>query len=206
MKRAMLISVAGVLVVLLIGLVPVLSQEKEPAEEVKEEVKEEAESVDPQKFLASLVGDFETVVRIWAEPGGDPVEAKSRSNRKLILGDMYLRETYELKDGPYPHIGEITLCYSARTQKMQFIQLFSAGAHMRVLEGDWDAKGKTLEFKFSDSMVWEGETLSFNSRYLYTFESADSHKLEILTAYLDAEGNPGPEIKETEVAYTRVKK
>lgn len=189
-------TMLAVLALALVGLIPASSQDKEP----------EAPSLltPAHKLLGSLAGDFDTVTRLWTQPDAEPGESKSSVKRASLLDGLFLRESYELKDSPYAHKGEITWAYNTATKKVQYVQLVSTSAAMNVYEGEWDEKAKSFTVRSAYKMTWEGVEYDVKTRIVLLVESADKQKLEMFSAY-EFEGGSIPEYREIEVTYARKK-
>lgn len=196
MSKRIRTALLAVLALALIGIIPASSQEKEA----------EAPSLltPAHKVLGSLAGDFETTTRMWMKPDAEPVESKGAVSRAALLGGLFLRENYEVKDTPYAHKGEITWGYNTATKKVQYVQLVSTAANMNIYDGEWDEKAKAFVVKSSYKMPWEGVEYDVKTRIVLTVESADKQKLEIFSAY-EFKGGSIPEYREIEVNYTRKK-
>jgi hypothetical protein len=181
-----------------VGLIPALSQDEGGEPSGRKNAAPLVKS-DQLKALATLAGEFDRSTKTWNAPGKEPAEARGSSERSVILNGMYLRETYAMKSGRFAHEGEMTWGYDPATRKLQFVHIYSFQTGMQVLETQWDGTSKSFEFKFSG----KHQDLEYDARYVFTLESDDKQKLEIMTSYKDAAGTPQPEIKEIEVVYTR---
>jgi lipopolysaccharide export system protein LptC len=190
--RTALLAVA----VLALAAIPAASQEKE---------KEAPSLLTPaHKLLGSITGDFETTTRMWMKPDADPVEAKSASKREVLLDGLFLRESYEVKDGQFAHKGEITWAYNTATKKVQYVQLLSNSPAMNIYEGEFDEKAKAFTVRSAYTMTYDGVEYDVKTRIVLSVESADKQKLEIFSAY-EFKGGSIPEYREIEVNYTRKK-
>ncbi len=189
-------AVLALLALAVVGILPASSQEKGG----------ELPSLltDQHKAMAAWAGDFETTGKMWMEPGADAVEFKSSAKRVSSFGGLFVRETYEVKDGPFPHQGEITWGYSPTTKKVQFMHVVSVDPTLRIFEGEWDGKSKKIEIKCTYKMSWEGKDITAHQRNVLEVESADKQTLTVFTRYEGIEGAVD-EIKEAEINYTRKK-
>lgn len=181
----------------LIGIIPAASQEKKDAEAPSLLTLQ-------HKLLGGLAGDFDTVARMWFKPDAEPQTAKGSSKRVTLLDGLFVRETYEVSEGPMAHKGEITWGYNAATNKVQYVQLTSMASPMSIYEGECDEKAKTFTVRAAYKMTWEGVEYDVKTRIVLSIESNDKQKLEIFSAY-EFKGGSIAEYLETEVKYTRKK-
>ncbi|MBX3475713.1 MAG: DUF1579 family protein [Planctomycetes bacterium] len=189
-------ALLAVVTLALVGIVPASSQEQKP---------EKPSLLGPaHKLLGSLVGDFDTDTRMWMKPDAEPVASKSSVKRVALLDGLFLRENYEVKDGPYAHKGEINWGYNSATGKAQYVQLVSSSPAMNIYEGEFDEKAGAFTVRSAYKMTWGGTEYDVKTRILLTVESADKQKLEIFSAYEHKDGKI-PEYREIEVTYTRKK-
>lgn len=189
-------AILALLALGMVGILPASSQEKggEPPSLL----------TDQHKAMAAWAGDFETTGKMWTEPGADPVAFKSNAKRVASFGGLFVRESYEMKDGPFPHQGEITWGYSPLTRKVQFMHIVSLDPTLRIFEGEWDGKSKKIEVKGTYKMNWEGKDITAHQRNVLEVESADKQTFTVYTRYEGIEGAVD-EIKEVEITYTRKK-
>jgi len=191
--RSLLLAVCALA---LVGIIPASSQEKEA----------EAPSLlaPAHKLLSSIAGEFDTTTRMWMKPGTDPAEAKSSVKRVTVFDGLFLRENYEVKDGPMAHKGEINWGYNTEKATVNYVQIMSTSPAMYIYEGTFDEKAKAFTVKSAYKMNYEGVDYDVKTRIVLTVESADKQKLEIFSAYETKEAKI-PEYLEVEVTYTRKK-
>lgn len=191
-------------VLLAVGLVPVLSQEKkepDPAADV-DAWKKANETNDNHKLLEKMAGNWDAEVTFVFNPKEKPEVNKMTVKREMVLGGRFLFETYDLKAGTMPHEGLGYIGYNNSTKKFQMIHMESMNTALEVTDGAWDEKAKTLVFQTGPKeMEWGGQKMKFTMRQTFTIESDDKHTFSMMTKY---EQMPD-EIEEVKIVYTRKK-
>ncbi|MEZ5991771.1 MAG: DUF1579 family protein [Planctomycetota bacterium] len=209
MKRTLMLGFAGLLLLGVAGLVPVLSQDMGGGDEAEDACAGEAEatmtgSQDPHGILKKLNGDWSLDFTIWMEPGADPLKMKFDNNTKWALDEQFLTSNYEMKEGPFPHKGIEYYSYNEATKEYEAIRMTSMSGSMIIFHGKYDEKTKTLELKAEYKMAWGGMTFDVKGRNVYTFESDDKYTFVGYSEYVGVEGMEG-ELKEVEITATRKK-
>jgi hypothetical protein len=194
-------------VLLGIGLVPVLSQEKKEGEgDHMEDWKKANEPNENHKLLEKMAGDWDTEVTFVFDPTQKPEVNKTTAKKEMVLGGRVLLDTYEIKTGQMPHSGRDYLGYNNRTKKFQMMHLSTVDTAMEVEDGDYDAKAKTITFKSAmKELEWGGQKIKYSTRMVFTFESDDKHTFSIFTTYPEMKGMEDKEIEEVKIVYTRKK-
>lgn len=206
MKSIWIICV-GLLIAAGIGLVPALSQDTgddEGADTSGDEMeawKKLQEPGDPHKLLEKMAGDWDMQFKMWMQPDADPTVMEMTTTLEMIYGGRFLHGTYEMTEGPFPHNGETLFGYSNTEQKYQWMRTTDMDTHLRVYEGTYDEKTKTIKTQAEYSMEWSGETHEVKETNVWTFHGDDKFTMEVLTKY----GEMDP-IKEVEITYTRAAK
>ncbi|MCC7509177.1 MAG: DUF1579 family protein [Planctomycetes bacterium] len=191
---------------LLLSLVPILSQDKgsTPEEEVEAWAKVHLPG-DEHKMLTRYAGDWELEIALTFTPGSDPVKVKGASKLESAMGGRFLHESYDMKEGPMAHTGEIWLGFDNVKKKYQFSQLTSMDTGMKLFEGDYDAKTKKLTLVSKYTLAMGEQKIETTQRNIYHFESDDKFSLTIMSHYAGFPDMPEEGVKEVEVLYTRKK-
>ena len=209
MKTIWLIC-AGLLITVGLGLAPALSQDMGGDEggneaDGMEDWKKLQEPGDAHGLLAKMIGDWDMNFKMWMAPGADPVEMQMATTFESEYGGRFIVGEYEMTEGPFPHTGETWFGHDNAKGKYQWIRVTDMDTSMRVYEGDYDEKTKTITTRSSYSMEWGGETHEVNERNVWTFVSDDKITMEVWTVYVGMPGMPEEGVKEVEITYTRAK-
>src|SRR5262245_58491579 len=73
----------------------------------------------PKEFLKSLVGNWEGSCQTWFGPGKLADESKVKGEIHSILGDRFLRHSYEGTIQGKPRHGEETIAFNSITKRFQ---------------------------------------------------------------------------------------
>jgi hypothetical protein len=203
MKLTLSVCAALALIVAMIGLAPVIGQDK-----AKEGKAGDAEVVpatkDPNGLLKKMVGAFDLDFAMMTEKG-EPEKHKFSMTYDWALDGQFLTSSYEMKEGAYPHKGIEYFSFNESTGEYEAIRLQSMGGAMIVFKGKYDAEKKVLEITAEFGGEWQGTKFTCKSRQVYTWENDDKYTCEVFSTYT---GIPGfeDEIKEVWMTCTRAKK
>src|ERR1043165_3833124 len=104
----------------------------------------------PQKeheWLQQIVGDWDTVGEIVAEPGQPTIKNKGSESCRLIGGFWALSEHKGEIPGAGPFTGIFTLGYSPEKKKYVGTWIDSVSTHLWTYQGSVDASGKILSLE-----------------------------------------------------------
>ncbi|MGW8390389.1 DUF1579 domain-containing protein [Pseudoduganella sp. HUAS MS19] len=148
------------------------------------------------KKLEALAGKFTVKSKMWMDPSKPPEESDGSAERKWIMGNRYLQESYQGKFMGQPFDGMGVQGYDNVTKKYfgSWIDSFSTG--MTLARGTMN--GNTIKYKgmMSDPMM--GKEVPYTMSMAIT--DNDHHKLEMW-----GPGPNGKDMKWMEMNYTRVK-
>ncbi len=131
--------VASVLVVVLVGLVPVLSQDGDAEEEKWAKLRAPGEQ---HKWLAQDVGDWTLTGKMWLGPD-QTIPLKGKSAVKMVF-DRYAQEDYTLGEGPMQYKGLGFVGYDNLNEQFQALYTGTSGTGMHVLTGQLNADKTVL--------------------------------------------------------------
>jgi hypothetical protein len=118
----------------------------------------------PQKeheWLQQLVGDWETDVEMYLEPGKPPLKGKG-TEKAQSLGGFWIVEEFSCTFMGTPMKGIITLGYDPEKKKYVGTAVDSMTSHMWKYEGVVDSTGKVLTLETSGPCPREpGKTFKF---------------------------------------------
>jgi hypothetical protein len=191
-------TIAGAMVVLLlVGLIPVLSQDDDEMEAWKKM----AEPDENHKLLAKYAGNWDLDMSLWFVQDQPPVKHKSKDKIEIAHGGRFWHETWEMKDGPLPSTGDIWIGCDKASKKFQSMMFSSMGLGMTLFEGTYDEKSKKLTMSAKYTLGGRETT----QRNIYHFESDDKFTYTVMTHYAGVPDMPEEGIKEIEIVYTRAK-
>lgn len=199
MKRILMSFAAALVVTLVAGLVPVLSQE---GKEAPEDPMARLAAPGPQhKLLAEDAGDWTIEGKMWMPEGDTVVEIpmKGKSTMKMVY-DRYLHEELTLGEGEQAMKVQGFIGFDNSAQEYQCMYISGMGTSMQVYSGSYDEKTKTMTF----NLTWTDKGMGGikrKSRVVSTRKSTDEAKMEMFETFGDQ-----PEMKVMELNYKRVKK
>ncbi len=126
MMRFMAGLLVGATVALVVGLVPVLSQDDETQQEKWERLRQPGEQ---HKWLAQDVGDWKIKGKLWVGPD-QTIPVEGNATVKMIF-DRYAHEEYSL--GDYRAFGYVG--YDNVNEEFQALYCGTSGTGMQILSG-----------------------------------------------------------------------
>jgi hypothetical protein len=151
------------------------------------------------QFLASLVGTWDAKARMFIDPKKPAMELTGTMTRTMVLDGHYLQETYkgQLFGNAFTGMGMVGF---DQNQKRYFTAWFdSMSTNMIHLQGEYDAKKKTLTFLGTD---FEPNTKKkMKARDVLRITGPDTQVFEM---YRQPQDSPD-EFKVMEITYTRKK-
>jgi hypothetical protein len=147
------------------------------------------------KVLDQLTGTWAAKIKMWLEPGKDPMTSEGKVTRKWIMNGLFLEEHYTGTFGGKEFQGLGLLGYDPGKKKYVGTWIDSMGPSMMFIEGTYDEKTKTMT-TLSDEIDPQGKKSKFRS--VLKMESPDHHLHEMFST---PEG--GKEMKMMEIHYTK---
>ncbi len=172
------------------------SEDPQPSEdEMMKKMMELGKAGPAHKLFRSMVGEWDTVMKIWSKPG-EPELSKGTASNELILDGRYLRQDFKGKYNGMPHHGTGFLGHDNFLKNYESVWLDNFGSSMLFSKGKANKDGKS----FALSYTWEGPMGTMPGRMLYTITGKDGHTLEGWMT------QGGQEVKHMEITFTRTKK
>ncbi len=131
--------------------------------------------------LAERAGKWKNRAKMWMKPGSPPVETRSSSETKMILGGRYLKMFYEGSVSNMPFKGISIAGYDNHKKKFFSIWIDTMGTGVLLSEGQYDATGKILTEIGEMDDVATGQKLKM--KIVTTMLDRDSYKLEMYSHY-----------------------
>lgn len=201
MKRFGFTFSASLMLILMLALIPALSQdgmggdEEPPAEDPWVKLNEPGEK---HKQLALDAGDWDIAAKMWIPGMEEPMEMKGKATIKMMY-DRFLHEEFTLGEGEHAMHGFGYMGYDNSNEEYVAMYCGSNQTGMQLLRGVESKDGKTVSLK--GEWVEKGlGNLKVKQRVDVISESKDKTVVEIYSAYGD-----DPEAKVIEMTYTRRK-
>lgn len=145
--------------------------------------------------LASMAGEWDIEVKMWMEPGAEPIVLPSTAHREMILGGRVLVEDVEGEFMGAPFAGHAMSGYDNVTGKWWGTWVDNQMTGVMVSEGSWDEEGKVGTFQMSHVDPMTGET--HETKGITRLLSADHEVHEMW------EERDGESFKSMELTYRR---
>ncbi len=186
---------------------------EEPAEETEEVTEEPAAPLDSaaamqawmdymtpsdmHAMIASHDGTWNEEITMWMAPDAPPTKSKGTAVNKMIMGGRYQESIFTGDFGGMPFEGKSTLAYDNATKKFKSTWLDNMGTGIMVMEGEYDASTKTINFVGSTIDPTTGKESKV--RETFTFIDENTQKMEMYSNMM------GAEFKNMEITFTRKK-
>lgn len=197
MKRFLITCSAALMLTVVAGLVPVLSQEGEGGEDPMAAL---AQPGPQHKMLAEDAGNWTIEGKMWMPEGEKLIEMpmSGKSTMKMVY-DRYLHEELTIGEGEQAMKIQGFIGYDNSAQEYQCMYISGMSTGMQVYSGSYDEKTKTMSFTLSWTDKGMGD-MKRKSRVVSTKKSADEALMTMYETFGDQ-----PEMKVMEMTYKRVK-
>ncbi len=146
------------------------------------------------KKLDALAGKFTVKSKMWMDPSKPPEESAGSSERKWIMGNRYLQESYQGMFMGQPFEGMGIQGYDNVTKKYFGSWIDSGSTAMTLARGTMSGNAIKYKGMMSDPMMGKEVPYTMNM----VIADNDHHKLEMW-----GPGPGGKEMKWMELSYTR---
>lgn len=148
------------------------------------------------KKLDALAGKFSVKSKMWMDPSKPPEESGGAAERKWIMGNRYLQETYQGTFMGQTFDGMGISGYDNVTKKYFGSWIDSGSTSMTLSRGAMSGNTITYKGMMTDPMA--GKEVPYTMKMIIT--DNDNHKMEMW-----GPGPGGKEMKWMELSYARVK-
>jgi len=150
------------------------------------------------KFLAQVVGNWDTKTSSWCSANSKPQISKGRAQYSLALGGRFLKQNYSGKMMGKPFNGFGLVGFDNVTKQYSSIWADSMGTGLMISSGSAGTQCNTIDFKGSYSDAASGKQVPVYS----SIKIADKnhHSFEMYNVLPN-----GDKVKVLEVLYTRAK-
>jgi hypothetical protein len=150
---------------------------------------------DIHKMLAKDDGEWNEEVTMWMTPGADPTKSTATVVNKMILGGRYQESKHTGNMMGMPFEGYGLVGYDNAKKVFVSTWIDNMGTGIMFMEGKWDEKTKTIQFKGKSTDPTTGKELPV--RETFTLIDPNKQKLEM---YMMQDGK---EYKSLEIVFTR---
>jgi hypothetical protein len=192
MKRYIFAMCVGLLAVLMIGLVPALSQDD--SKEGDDAAPPSQQPGPEHKWLAEDEGEWTIEAKLWMPGASEPTTMKGRSTMKMLWG-RYLREEFTLGEGEQAIHGEGYIGFDNAAREFKSTYVLNTGTGMQMSAGKREGDVLTLSNEHEAPGVGKIKIRVADKR-----TGADSRIKEVFGAFGDQ-----PERRMWEFTYTRKK-
>lgn len=151
---------------------------------------------DAHKKLDALAGKFTVKSKMWMDPSKPPEESSGAAERKWIMGNRYLQESYQGTFMGQPFEGMGIQGYDNVTKKYFGSWIDSGSTSMTLARGTMS--GNAIQYKGMMSDPMAGKEVPYSMKMV--IKDNDNHMLEMW-----GPGPGGKEMKWMELSYTRAK-
>jgi len=150
------------------------------------------------KSLETLVGTWDTKVKMWIQPGAPPQESQGTSENRMTLGGRFLEQRYEgtFMGGAFSGIGYTG--YDNFKKKYVGTWMDTAGTSMMNSTGTADGSGKMMTFTGTMDDIQSGKTQPYTQKLAIV--DNDHHTFEMW-----GPDPAGKQYKVMEIHYTKKK-
>jgi hypothetical protein len=153
---------------------------------------------DAHKRLDGMAGTWDTKIKFWMMPGGEPMTSTGVSTAQWVLGGRYLEQRFKGDMGGMPFEGIGYSGYDNVKKQYWGTWMDNMSTSMMTSTGTASADGKVWDFVATMSDPMTGKDTQSKERV--TIHDADHHTMEMW--------GPGPDgkmFKNLEITYTRKK-
>lgn len=149
------------------------------------------------EHLAPFVGKWTSEIKMWMEPGTEPMTESAESEARFILGGRYIEWVHLGSFGGMPFEARQLDAYNNADQRYETTWADNFGTLILSYTGECENDGKvrTLHSEFSDPL---GSGATVSQRAVYTWQDEDHWTYE---SYMTM---GGVEFQNMEILYTRV--
>lgn len=151
-----------------------------------------------QKQLAMDNGQWDEASTVWMEPGAPPSQYKMVAVNSMILGGRYQQSVHRGSFEGQPFEGISTVGFDNVKKTYISTWIDNMGTGIMIMEGTYDAKTKSINFKGKQVDPVSGKELEM--REIFTLVDDNTRKMEMFQKPL-----VGKEFKTMEIIMTRKK-
>ncbi len=146
-------------------------------------------------MLAKSAGEWKADMKMWMAPGTEPITSVATMKNEMILGGRYLQSVHKGEFMGMPFEGISTTAYDNATKKFVSTWVDNMGTGIMTMEGVWDEKTRSIEFKGSCTDPMTGKPMAMREIWKIIDD-----KTQYMEMYMTHEGK---ETKSMEVRLSR---
>jgi hypothetical protein len=159
-RKSLMITVLFALIIIVFS--NILAAQEKMNEKEMEAYMELAKPGKEHKILESLTGTWNQELKIWHEPGKDPMVASGIAEGKMILGGRFVTTTSTSGEGDMKTEGLHILGFDRRHKKFTMVGFDNWGTYFVTAQGTYDKSTKTITMYGEDEDPIMGVTQKFN--------------------------------------------
>jgi hypothetical protein len=148
---------------------------------------------DMHKMLSDADGEWNTDVKMWMAPNGQPVTSKGTCTNKMLLGGRYQESHFKgsFMDQPMEGIGH--MAYDNAKKQFESTWMDNMGSGIMKSSGTYDPATKTLSMSGMQTDPMTGKDMPF--RETVQFMDNNNHVMSMYMTSPDGQEFKGMEIK-----------
>jgi hypothetical protein len=147
------------------------------------------------KMLAKSTGEWKEEVTTWMKQDAPPMKSSATAKNEMIMGGRYLQTTHKGSFAGMPFEGVGIIAYDNAAKKFITTWIDNFGTGLMTLEGKWDNKNQSIEFKGKAIDPITGKDMDVRE----VFKLIDDNN-QVVEMYTNQNGK---EYKSMEIKFTR---
>lgn len=152
---------------------------------------------DAHKMLAMDNGSWKEEMTMWMGPDAPPQKYSLTVSNNMIMGGRYQESVHKGEMNGMQFEGRSVVGYNNASKKMMSTWIDNMGTGIMNMEGAWDGKSKSIEFKGTTVDPMTGKEMKV--REVFTMVDENTRKMEMFDTH------DGKEFKSMEITMTRQK-
>ncbi len=173
--------------------------DKEAQAELMKMYMELASPGEEHKLLESLVGTWDTELKLWGQPGQDPMTATGTAVNTMILRGRFLLTESTGGEGPMKSESLSITGFDRRHKKYSLVVFDTWGTYYVMAAGSYDDATRTITMYGEDEDPVMGVTQKYD--FILRIISQDKHVAEVV--FKDFRTPNEEEFKAVEITYSR---
>jgi hypothetical protein len=174
-------------------------QEKQSQEELMATYMELAQPGEEHKLLASLTGTWNMDIKLWMQPGADPMAFPGTCQNKMILGDRFLLSESQGGEGEMYTETHVLIGFDGRHKKFTQVGFDTWGTYYVTATGPYDEKTRTITMYGEDEDPIIGKTQKYDM--IIRFINENKYITEVV--FKDFRTPNQEPFKSVEIIYTK---
>lgn len=151
------------------------------------------------EILQGLAGEWRQEVKMWMQPGQEPIVSQGGASAKMVLGGRFLQTNGEIGEPPMRFTSMWMIGFDRRHKKFTMVGFDTMGTYYITAAGTYDEATKTLTCYGED----EDPVMGFTQKYDIIFKILGPDKYVTEVIFKDYPGVAEKEYKMLEIVSTR---